>query len=271
MNDIMVDTCGRPPSGSTTCRSQQLQTLTVKSTEQNQPIQSTIQSTVRVVVRIRPLNMTEQNQNCKCLIYSIPESSNSLLPQRHSTQEMNTHHDDEEHREQIKLNEQLHSLHRHETVLSGDKMQLMKNNEDDTETQSTAGSMQSTVSLNSTGSHTKASSDFSLRRQVANALQIDEDIRDSVKKDEYIDSDFVEGKSHEYKGKYSSCNKKIKPLSKRIVVEAARYHRQFEFDAVLSATTTQDEVYRNAVGDIVEKVFLGYNATIIAYGQTGSG
>ncbi|KAL7456929.1 hypothetical protein ACHAWC_008414 [Mediolabrus comicus] len=48
--------------------------------------------------------------------------------------------------------------------------------------------------------------------------------------------------------------------------------RQFDFDAVFEPNSTQEEVYKNTVGDMITKsIFRGYNATILAYGQTGSG
>lgn len=263
----MVETLGRPPSGNTTCRSQSRHAMP-QATEQNHPCQSSIQSTVRVVVRIRPLSMIEQDQGCRCLVYPKPDTSDSSSQQQvHASQELQMHDHDEEDKQQTQqINQEPHSRR----DFSEDKVKPTKEIDDDTETQSTIGSLQSTVSLDSTGSHTKASSDFSLRRQVAQALQIDEDIHDNVNNEENKKSDFVDGNSHDSQGKYF-LDRRIKPFSKRVVVETARYHRQFDFDAVFSDETSQDEIYRSAVGDIVNQVFLGYNATIIAYGQTGSG
>eukprot|EP00904_Undaria_pinnatifida_P000110 jgi/Undpi1/1009/HiC_scaffold_10.g04473.m1 len=43
------------------------------------------------------------------------------------------------------------------------------------------------------------------------------------------------------------------------------------FDAVLSETTSQEEVYRVAGPKLIHNVLRGFNATMIAYGQTGSG
>jgi len=48
--------------------------------------------------------------------------------------------------------------------------------------------------------------------------------------------------------------------------------REFEFDAVLSPTATQEHVYEVTVGQSVrQNVLQGYNTTLLAYGQTGSG
>ncbi|GFH08936.1 kinesin motor domain-containing protein, partial [Haematococcus lacustris] len=44
----------------------------------------------------------------------------------------------------------------------------------------------------------------------------------------------------------------------------------YQFDKVLDADTTQQDVYHE-VRDVVEDVLQGYNGTILAYGQTGAG
>ncbi|KAL6760128.1 P-loop containing nucleoside triphosphate hydrolase protein [Haematococcus lacustris] len=44
----------------------------------------------------------------------------------------------------------------------------------------------------------------------------------------------------------------------------------YQFDKVLDADTTQQDVYHE-VRDVVEDVLHGYNGTILAYGQTGAG
>jgi kinesin family protein 6/9 len=43
------------------------------------------------------------------------------------------------------------------------------------------------------------------------------------------------------------------------------------FDSVLSASTTQQEMYDSCVRDLVDATLKGVNATVLAYGQTGSG
>ncbi|XP_041366340.1 kinesin-like protein KIF27 [Gigantopelta aegis] len=47
--------------------------------------------------------------------------------------------------------------------------------------------------------------------------------------------------------------------------------RGFTFDNVLSAKSSQVEVYQTCVEPLVKSIFEGYNATVFAYGQTGSG
>lgn len=45
----------------------------------------------------------------------------------------------------------------------------------------------------------------------------------------------------------------------------------FTYNYAFSSDDTQEMVYANAVKPIIQKLFDGYNATILAYGQTGSG
>uniref|UniRef100_A0A2S2NYZ2 Chromosome-associated kinesin KIF4 n=1 Tax=Schizaphis graminum TaxID=13262 RepID=A0A2S2NYZ2_SCHGA len=45
----------------------------------------------------------------------------------------------------------------------------------------------------------------------------------------------------------------------------------FTFNYVFSPENSQNQVYHSAVEDLVQKLFSGYNVTILAYGQTGSG
>ncbi|CAF1930846.1 unnamed protein product [Rotaria magnacalcarata] len=45
----------------------------------------------------------------------------------------------------------------------------------------------------------------------------------------------------------------------------------FTFDHVFLPDTTQDDVYRECIYDMIEGCFQGYSASILAYGQTGSG
>ncbi|KAJ2865443.1 hypothetical protein GGH94_002212 [Coemansia aciculifera] len=47
--------------------------------------------------------------------------------------------------------------------------------------------------------------------------------------------------------------------------------RAFTFDYVFSPEVSQEQVYDDAIGPLVDQFLQGYNATILAYGQTGSG
>ena len=45
---------------------------------------------------------------------------------------------------------------------------------------------------------------------------------------------------------------------------------EFLFDRVLDAQATQEGVFKEACAPLVDKLFQGFNASILAYGQTGS-
>ncbi|XP_076336606.1 uncharacterized protein LOC143239435 isoform X3 [Tachypleus tridentatus] len=45
----------------------------------------------------------------------------------------------------------------------------------------------------------------------------------------------------------------------------------FTFDYTFDAETTQEVIYKKCAAYLIDKVFEGYNATVLAYGQTGSG
>merc|ERR1711973_251546 len=47
--------------------------------------------------------------------------------------------------------------------------------------------------------------------------------------------------------------------------------RQFTFDAVYGAKSTQEELYEENFRSLVDNVLNGFNGTIFAYGQTGTG
>jgi len=50
------------------------------------------------------------------------------------------------------------------------------------------------------------------------------------------------------------------------------FQRRFNFDAVFSASATQEDVYEHSIGDAVRRnIFRGFNTTILAHGQSGSG
>ena len=79
---------------------------------------------------------------------------------------------------------------------------------------------------------------------------------------------------------------RIRPLLSRDVAEGAREclrkvigepqlvlsgDRAFTFNHVYDPEASQEAVFKDCVGPLVESVVKGYNATIFAYGQTGSG
>ena len=45
----------------------------------------------------------------------------------------------------------------------------------------------------------------------------------------------------------------------------------YQFDGVFNVSSTQEEVYKEAVSPLIEKFIKGCNVTVLAYGQTGSG
>ncbi|VDM09280.1 unnamed protein product [Wuchereria bancrofti] len=47
--------------------------------------------------------------------------------------------------------------------------------------------------------------------------------------------------------------------------------KMFTFDSVFDPTTSQEIIYDECAAPLLEKIFDGYNCTILAYGQTGSG
>mgnify|MGYP000052720227 CR=1 FL=1 len=48
-------------------------------------------------------------------------------------------------------------------------------------------------------------------------------------------------------------------------------YRDFEYDACFPETTSQAEIFDTCVLPVVDKVFAGYNGSVLAYGQTGTG
>jgi hypothetical protein len=57
---------------------------------------------------------------------------------------------------------------------------------------------------------------------------------------------------------------------KYIQVITQRGEKEFEFDAVFSTTSTQDQVFEDTKR-LVESCLDGFNVCVFAYGQTGSG
>ncbi|MCP9263449.1 Chromosome-associated kinesin KIF4 [Dirofilaria immitis] len=47
--------------------------------------------------------------------------------------------------------------------------------------------------------------------------------------------------------------------------------KMFTFDSIFDPTTSQEMIYDACAAPLLEKIFSGYNCTILAYGQTGSG
>eukprot|EP00916_Digyalum_oweni_P018899 GHVL01031532.1.p1 GENE.GHVL01031532.1~~GHVL01031532.1.p1 ORF type:complete len:983 (+),score=191.95 GHVL01031532.1:70-3018(+) len=58
-------------------------------------------------------------------------------------------------------------------------------------------------------------------------------------------------------------------VSNKILIPCIQ--KQFQFDAVLSPDSDQEEVFTRCVESLVDSCFEGYNSTVMAYGQTGSG
>ena len=55
------------------------------------------------------------------------------------------------------------------------------------------------------------------------------------------------------------------------IIKHKEKHHEFNFDAVLNPSRTQEELYESAGRKIISFFMDGYNATIFAYGQSGSG
>ena len=53
--------------------------------------------------------------------------------------------------------------------------------------------------------------------------------------------------------------------------ERRNNERQYVFDVVFGADSTQEEVYSATTKHLVNNVLAGYNATVFAYGATGGG
>lgn len=72
------------------------------------------------------------------------------------------------------------------------------------------------------------------------------------------------------KNESTSGNVTVEPPDTLRVSRAKQGEIQARFDAVLSSSASQDEVFQH-VGPAVDAVMGGVNATVFAYGQTGSG
>ena len=64
----------------------------------------------------------------------------------------------------------------------------------------------------------------------------------------------------------------VEAREREVVLHGAEARHQLvcTFDTVLGPSSSQEDVY-GPVGDCVDVVSKGYNATVLAYGQTGSG
>lgn len=51
----------------------------------------------------------------------------------------------------------------------------------------------------------------------------------------------------------------------------AKKSESFTFNNVFDCSSNQEQIYEESVKKMLEKLFSGYNITILAYGQTGSG
>ena len=57
----------------------------------------------------------------------------------------------------------------------------------------------------------------------------------------------------------------------RAQINFASLEKSFTFDYAYGQSTEQKEVYSTGVQEMIEKLFNGFNVTVLAYGQTGSG
>jgi hypothetical protein len=147
--------------------------------------------------------------------------------------------------------------------------------------------MQSTVSLNSTGSRTKDDStttDVASKQErgggggggkgkrppllLNNTINVEKQHNNNNNKNKHVEGKSIGQDNNNDNNKYTS---KDSAVPKTLVVETNHYQRRFQFDAILGPDASQHDVYCSAVGDIIQQIFKGYNTTIIAYGQTGSG
>jgi len=67
------------------------------------------------------------------------------------------------------------------------------------------------------------------------------------------------------------CISKVDGHPQVLAKRSASSDEAFTFDFVFGPEETQSQVFETAVEKLVQKIFQGYNVTILAYGQTGSG
>lgn len=72
------------------------------------------------------------------------------------------------------------------------------------------------------------------------------------------------------KEKIDGCESCVQfvPGEQQIVLGA---DKRFTYDYVFPPEEAQEAIYKHAVAKLIEKLFKGYNVTVLAYGQTGSG
>lgn len=74
----------------------------------------------------------------------------------------------------------------------------------------------------------------------------------------------------------SEIDQKCSPVVIKIendpqVLVTAKKSETFTFNHVFDCTSNQQQIYDESVKSMLDKLFKGYNITILAYGQTGSG
>lgn len=59
--------------------------------------------------------------------------------------------------------------------------------------------------------------------------------------------------------------------NKLVPLTAAGRKETFALDTVFDSSSTTEQVYQEALEDVIQKVVGGFNGTVLAYGQAGSG
>nr|CCA18975.1 PREDICTED: kinesin family member 4 isoform 2 putati [Albugo laibachii Nc14]CCA24827.1 predicted protein putative [Albugo laibachii Nc14] len=67
------------------------------------------------------------------------------------------------------------------------------------------------------------------------------------------------------------ANENCLQIQKSRIRVGCQQDKEFDFDAVYSPESTQEEIYTKLIPPLLDRFFDGYNATVFAYGQTGSG
>ncbi len=69
----------------------------------------------------------------------------------------------------------------------------------------------------------------------------------------------------------TKCASFLQVIPDRPQIYLHTQEKAFTFDYAFDAAATQEQIYDKSVSRMVQKLFDGYNATVLAYGQTGSG
>jgi len=69
----------------------------------------------------------------------------------------------------------------------------------------------------------------------------------------------------------SGCDQVLDVVPGRSQIYIKNSQKAFTYDYAYSTDSEQDSIYDKSVQPLVDKLFKGYNATVLAYGQTGSG